>query len=213
MPLSLPSPDWDQLYREGCTPWDKGAPSPPLLEWLEANPGIIRGRVLVPGSGFGHDVRILAAQPEVAEVVGLDLSPAAVAAAVAFAGDRPRAGIERHFTGDLFDLAPAHRGAYDWVWEHTCFCAIDPERRDDYAKAVWSALRPGGSFLGVFYLDPYDDGHAPGGGPPHGCTLEELEVRFAGGGRFSILESYVPSRAYEGREGLERMVRMTRLGS
>ncbi len=206
MPLHETSTDWDQHYRERHTPWDKGAPSPPLLEWLAANPSAIRGRVLVPGSGLGHDVRALAALPEVAEAVGLDLSPTAVARAA----ELPRVGAEVHRVGDLFDLDAAHLAAYDWLWEHTCFCAIDPSRRDDYVAAVHSALKPGGHLLGVFYLDPYDDEHRPGGGPPHGTSLEELETRFAGSGRFAIVESYVPQRAYPGREGLERVVRMAR---
>jgi hypothetical protein len=24
---------WDELYQSGDTPWEKGAPAPPLLEW------------------------------------------------------------------------------------------------------------------------------------------------------------------------------------
>lgn len=206
MPPSESSPDWNDLYREGETPWDKGAPSPPLLEWLESHPGSMRGRVLVPGSGLGHDVRALAAHPGL-EVIGLDLSPLAVAGAEAF----PKVGGERHLAGDLFELGAEHRGAYDWVWEHTCFCAIDPSLRDRYVESVHAALKPGGSLLGVFYLDPYDEDHRPGGGPPHGCRLDELEERFAGTGHFRLVESRVPGRAYPGREGLERVVWMERL--
>jgi len=206
MPHSETTPDWDQLYRERHTPWDKGQPAPPLLEWVAANPGRLGGKILVPGSGLGHDVRTIASLANVETVVGLDLSPSAVA----LANDLPRAGGETHLVGDLFALAPEHRGTYDWVWEHTCFCAIDPALRDAYVEAVHGALRPGGSLLGVFYLNPYDDEHQPGQGPPHGCGLEELEERFAGSGRFTIEESVVPGKAYPGREGLERLVRMKR---
>ncbi len=206
MPLPETSPDWDQFYREGHTPWDKGAPAPPLLEWLSANPAAIRGRVLVPGSGLGHDVRAIAALPQVEEVVGLDLSPTAVAQASAL----PGTGTESHRLGDFLDLAPEHRGVYDWLWEHTCFCAIEPDRREAYVAAAHAAIKPGGYLLAVFYLDPYDDEHRPGEGPPHGTSLEELEDRFAGSGAFVIEESYVPRRAYPGREGLERVLRMSR---
>ena len=206
-PPSGKTPHWDDLYRENTMPWDKGSPAPPLLEWIERHPGELAGRVLVPGSGLGHDVRALAAVAGITEVVGLDLSPTAVRLASA----HPTAGCETYLTGDLFALGAEHHAAYDWVWEHTCYCAIDPELRGDYVRAVHAALRPGGSLLAVFYLDPYDDDHRPGGGPPHGCTLEELSERFEHTGHFSIEESFVPTRAYPGREGLERLVRMRRL--
>jgi SAM-dependent methyltransferase len=207
MPLSESSPDWDSLYREEHTPWDRGDPAPPLLEWLASRPGAVTGRVLVPGCGRGHDVRALASQPGVEEVVGLDFSPTAVSLASALS----RFASERYVLGDLFALEDSHRGGYEWIWEHTCFCAIDPARRVDYVSSVHSALRPGGSLLGVFYLDPYDDEHQPGEGPPHGSTLEELAALFEGEGHFKIEESFVPANAFPGREGKERIVKMRRL--
>ena len=207
MPLSESSPDWDALYRENVTPWDKGAPAPPLLDWIEANPGRLSGNLLVPGCGLGHEVRLLSSLPGVEIVTGLDLSPTATA----LARELPATGLERYVTGDLFALDPEHHESYDWVWEHTCFCAIDPDRREDYVRAVHGALRKGGSLLAVFYLDPYDDEHQPGGGPPHGCSMDELTERFEASGSFRIEESYTPASAYPGREGLERLVRMTRL--
>lgn len=207
MPPSSTSPDWDGLYREQTTPWDKGAPAPPLLEWIDSHPGECAGRILVPGCGLGHDVRALASLESVSDVVGLDLSQTAVDQADSF----PKVGGERFIAGDLFALDPDQVGTYDWVWEHTCFCAIDPSMREDYVRAVHGALKPGGHLLGVFYLDPYDDEHQPGGGPPHGCSLEELSERFEQSGRFLIEESFVPTRSYPGREGLERLVKMRRI--
>lgn len=199
-------PDWEELYQERSTPWDKGRAAPPLLEWIDGNPATLGGRILVPGSGRGHDVRALAALSAVTEVIGLDLSPTAVAAARAVDGS----GREHHLVGDLFHLGAGHHGTYDWVWEHTCFCAIDPGRRVDYVTAVHQCLKSGGHLLGVFYLDPYDDEHRPGGGPPHGCRLDELREHFESSGRFTIEETRVPGRSYPGREGREMVLRMRR---
>ena len=78
--------DWEQLYREGETPWEKGAAHPALIRWLNENP--LSGRVLVPGCGFGYDVRALAATG--AEVVGLDIAPSAITTARAVSSLRPR---------------------------------------------------------------------------------------------------------------------------
>ncbi|MBP83267.1 MAG: thiopurine S-methyltransferase [Verrucomicrobiales bacterium] len=199
--------DWDYQYRIEQTPWDKGAPAPPLLEWLKIFPETVHGSILVPGSGYGHDVRALASLTQSKAIVGLDISDLATRLAKSF----PRARNESYLTGDLFDLPANHHGAYDWVWEHTCFCAIDPDRRDAYVNAVHGALRPGGQLLAVFFLNPYDGEHFPNGGPPHGTNLEELANRFEDSGKFRVEESYTPRLAYEGREGLEQVMRMTKL--
>ncbi|MBU6301722.1 MAG: class I SAM-dependent methyltransferase [Verrucomicrobia bacterium] len=192
--------DWEHHYQQGETPWDKGFPAPPLADFLRATP--LQGDILVPGCGLGHDVRAIAAAAPEARVLGLDLAPTAIDRARSF----PPAGRERFTTGDLFALDPELRDAFDWVWEHTCYCAIDPARRNDYLKAVATALRPGGHLLGVFYLDPYDDDHRPGDGrPPFGTSLADLEDALRAHG-FGILHSRVPDRAYPGREGRERII-------
>lgn len=202
--------DWDERYRENDTPWDKGIPAPPLLEWMDLNAGKFSGSILVPGCGLGHDVRAIAANSggEIDRVVGLDISPTAVS----MASEIPVVGNELFQYGNLFDLAEDHCAAYDWVWEHTCFCAIDPKLRSNYVTGVKRALKPGGNYLAVFYLNPYDNEHSPDGGPPHGCSLNDLKELFEGDGGFSIEENYVPKKSYPGREGLELLVRMKRLG-
>jgi SAM-dependent methyltransferase len=185
--------DWEDHYRRGETPWDKGAPSPGLVDFLGTEP--VRGRVLVPGCGVGHDVRALAATAE--EVVGIDIAPSAVAAAQAF----PPVSKERYELADLFALPPHLRGSFDWVWEHTCFCAIQPAQRAAYVEAVAGALRPGGHLLAVFYLDPGND--SPDEGPPFEVSVAELDCLFAP--RFTLVREWLPARAYPGREGREWM--------
>ena len=183
--------DWEERYRTGETPWDKGAAHPALMAFLKSQP--VHGRVLVPGCGLGHDVRALAATAD--EVIGLDIAPAAVRAAKA----QPAIGGERYVQGDLFALPKAMRGSFDWVFEHTCFCAIDPSLRADYVTAVAGALKPGGHLLAVFYLDP---GLDPGeSGPPFGTSKAELDALF--GARFSLVKEWQPSATYAGREGRE----------
>ncbi len=190
--------DWDARYAAGDTPWEKGAPAPPLLEWLDAG-NRLPGDVLVPGCGLGHDVRALASRAGSRRVVGFDLSEHALDAARAF----PALGNVAYRAGDLFDLPADLRGGFDWVFEHTCFCAIPRRRRADYVTAVAGTLRPGGHLLAVFYLDPWNAGELlpPGGGPPFGTTVAELDERFSR--TFTLLEERRPTRAYPGREGRE----------
>ncbi len=197
--------NWDAQYLANDMPWDKGAPAPPLLEWLEHPRHRFDGEVLVPGCGLGHDVRAIAATGQARQVCGLDLSPAALATARRY----PPAGGESYVEANLFALPPELCGRFDWVFEHTCFCAIDPALRAEYIHAVARALRSGGHLLAVFYMRPWEDGEPVrlGGGPPFGTDVAELDALFAG--RFDLLEEATPTRAYPGREGKE-LIRLYR---
>jgi SAM-dependent methyltransferase len=194
--------DWENCYQKGETPWDKSAASPELRFLLES--GLLRGRVLVPGCGLGHDARAIAVAGEGdVEVVGLDLAPSAVLKARGIGAVEGLCFEE----GNLFSLPRDWLGTFDWVWEHTCFCAIDPAERPRYVDAVHAALQPEGRLLATFFMDP---GLDPGEqGPPFGATKEELDLLF---GRHFVLESDWPPRAcFPGREGREWMRQFRRL--
>lgn len=95
-------------------------------------------------------------------------------------------------------------GTFDWVFEHTLYCAIDPALRDRHARAVGRWLRPGGHFLAVHYMNPDTDA-----GPPFPCTRDEVLARF--GMELELLADWVP-RSWEGRTGRERMFWWRRKG-
>lgn len=179
--------NWDQAYQDNFTPWDKGAPSPPLVDWLSRNK--LTGRVLIPGCGLGHDVVYLASQG--VDAIGLDISPTAVERAKA----RHPQHAHRFIQGDLFEL----KDTFDAIVEHTCLCALPPEWRPRYRDAAASLIKEGGLLVGIFYMNPdMDPGET---GPPFGISDAELTDLF--GSHFEILESQVPQAAYEGREGRE----------
>jgi cyclopropane fatty-acyl-phospholipid synthase-like methyltransferase len=188
----LMNTDWELRYQTGDMRWEKGAPSPGLVDFLATHK--LAGRVLVPGCGWGHDVRAISCGEN--EVVGIDIAPSAISGAEKF----PRVANERYQLADLFDLPPGFHGAFDWVWEHTCFCAIDPTRRADYAASVAAALNPDGHFLAVFYMNPDNDSLDK---PPYGTTTRELDGLF--GASFVLIEEWIPARTYEGRAGREVM--------
>jgi methyl halide transferase len=67
---------WEHRYQIKDMPWEKGAPSPGLVDFLVANPGLKRGTVAVPGCGTGHDVREFARAGF--DTHGFDLAPSAI---------------------------------------------------------------------------------------------------------------------------------------
>ena len=86
---------------------------------------------------------------------------------------------------------------FDWLFEHTLFCAIQPQERDDYVRAVLRWLKPDGQYLAVNYLIPDKDG------PPFGTTRDELWRRFSP--HFELVGELVP-RSYPNRTGLELLL-------
>ena len=183
--------NWEVRYQTGDMPWEKGAPSPGLVDFLVAHPELRRGTVCVPGCGTGHDVREWARAGF--RVYGYDLAPSAVGLADQWT---QAAGLTAQFrlTDFLRDEPPF---PFDWLWEHTLFCAIDREERGLYVDAVRRWLKPGGTYLAVNYMITDDDA-----GPPHSVTREELMDRFSSG--FELIAEWEP-RSYPNRQGRERM--------
>lgn len=195
--------DWESCYRNGDTPWDKGAAAPPLADLLDRWGAAIfkGGPVLVPGCGLGHDVRWLAENGVPA--LGVDLAASAVDQARALT----RCETARFEQGDFLDPAWCDGRSFPALWEHTCFCAIDPALRGAYARAAAALLEPGGHLSGVFYQNPASPG--ADGGPPFGVTVAELDALFAPW--FESVWGVVPARAYPGREGREWLALYRRL--
>jgi SAM-dependent methyltransferase len=181
---------WEQRYQTHDMPWEKGAPSPGLVDFLATHPRLQRGSVCVPGCGFGHDVRELARDGFIAS--GFDLAPSAIQSATEIT---KAAGLDANFfLSDFLHNDPPQ--PFDWIFEHTLFCAIQPAGRDDYVRAVLRWLTPGGNYLAVNYFDCGPDG------PPWPTTRREQWERFSP--HFELLGDWTP-RSYPNREGKERM--------
>jgi SAM-dependent methyltransferase len=172
-------------------PWEKGEASPGLVDFLAAHPKLERGTVCVPGCGTGHDAREWAKAGF--RTYGFDIAPSAIQLSNA---RTKAAGLEATFQliDFLHDKPPQK---FDWFFEHTLFCAINPNERDEYVRALLRWLKPNGQFLAVNYLIPDKDG------PPFGTTREELWERFSP--HFKLVEEWVP-RSYPNRTGLELML-------
>jgi cyclopropane fatty-acyl-phospholipid synthase-like methyltransferase len=181
---------WEQRYQAHDMSWEKGAPSPGLVDFLAAHLKLKRGNVCVPGCGTGHDVREFARAGFIA--FGFDLAPSAIS----LAEEKTKAaGLTAKFQlADFLNDEPPQK--FDWLFEHTLFCAIQPGERGAYVSAVLRWLKPGGNYLAVNYFDCGPDG------PPFPTTRTEQLERFSP--HFDLRADWVP-RSYPNREGRERM--------
>ena len=157
--------DWEGRWRAGNTPWDLGGPAPILAEVLQRL-GDRALRVVVPGAGRAHDAVAFAAAGHA--VTAVDISPTALA----------EAGRQAQALGQALELRQADwlepknfaAGAFDAVWEQTCYCAIPPARRGDYARTVAHVLPAGGRYIGLFWQ------HGREGGPPFHVAPDEVQA-------------------------------------
>jgi len=181
---------WEQRYQTKDMPWEKGEPSPGLVDFLAAHPDLPRGAVCVPGCGTGYDVREFARAGF--DAFGFDVAPSAIPLAEA---KTKAAGLTAKFVlADFLHDQPPQK--FDWLFEHTLYCAIQPHEREDYVRAVLRWLKPGGNYLAVNYILCGPDG------PPWPTSRGKLVQRFSP--HFELVADWTP-RSYPNRAGRERM--------
>ena len=149
-------------------------------------------RVAVPGCGRGHDARFLAASRLSTSTASTSRRRRSTEArALAAARRRRRSTFEQR---DIFTLGRRPHGAFDGVWEYTCFCAIDPARRDEYVRTVGarSSGRAAGSSACFFPLREREPT-----GPPFPVSRDEIERAPPLGPRFRIERAQPPLRSAE----------------
>jgi SAM-dependent methyltransferase len=149
----------------------------------------------VLGSGHGHDALWFAEHGF--EVVGFDFASSAIEIATATARLR---GLSAQFLQrDIFALPEEFSHDFDYVLEHTCYCAILPEQRADYVRVVRSILRPQGELIGLFWA------HDRPSGPPFGTSSDEILQHFMP--NFKVISILQPTNSIETRKDEEYLVR------
>lgn len=182
---------WSALYQTNDAGWDKGRCAPPIARMLREGfltPGC---HVAVIGCGRGHEA--LEAARLGFQVTAIDFAPEAIAAVRGRAGER---GLSLEAVeADIFDLSRRWPSRFDAIVEHTCLCAIDIARREEYATAVAGALKPGGVLCGLLYAHNRPDG------PPYAIRETEAKQLFAP--HFKLERFVIAADSFENRAGQE----------
>ncbi|KFZ18339.1 hypothetical protein V502_04135 [Pseudogymnoascus sp. VKM F-4520 (FW-2644)] len=187
---------WDDLYRAGFIPWDKGLPSAPLAEALArrdlisepavavSGAGKQRKRALVPGCGKGYDVLLLAAFGY--DAYGLETSELALKGAKEteekHGGDevyRVRdesvgKGKVTWIAGDFFkddwakSLGEGFDGTFDVLFDYTFLSALPPTLRAPWSRRYSQLLAPTGRLICLEFptYKPINSGGPPWALPP-----------------------------------------------
>jgi SAM-dependent methyltransferase len=189
---------WDEQYDSGRVSWDLGGPTP-VFQGLLLSGRFPPGRLIVLGAGQGHDARLFARFGFT--VTAVDFSPQAVRTMQVMADSAAPLEILQE---DIFTLPADLDGAFDYILEYVCFCAIDPADREKYFDAVARLLAPGGTYIALaFPIGQYS------GGPPFAVTPEAmiapLELR-----GFELVRREVPPNSVRGRSGREELLILTK---
>ena len=172
------SRDWDTVYVAGTPPpWDVGRPQPAFVRL--ADRGALRGHLLDAGCGTGENALLAAAHS--ADVVGVDVSPTAIARARAKASER---GLSARFeVADALNLSQLGL-TFDTVIDSGLFHVFDDENRASYVASLASALRSGGSC----YLMCFSD-LQPGTFGPRRVRKDEIISAFSDGWSVTGIEA------------------------
>jgi len=163
------SPHWEELWSGGLEKGSRfdvaGVSLPLTAELKERNHAVRPGMsALVPGSGRAYDALALA-EHGFASVTAVDLSPAACEAArLEIAASTLSLGGGRIDVrcGDFFDLEER----YDFIWDNTFLCALEPVVRERWARQMKKLLAPDGELITcVFPIGERE------GGPPFALSV------------------------------------------
>ena len=183
---------WSRRYREDTQGWELGAASP-AIESIVPRLKLSKRRVLVLGAGSGNDAAYFARLGHI--VTAVDFSADAIARAKSKYSDVANL---RFVQADAFRLPDGMRAASDLIVEHTCYCAINPSRRNELVRVWRQCLVEGGHLLGVFFVIDKRDG------PPFGSSEWELRARLEKG--FRALYWLRSHHSLERRAGQELIV-------
>ncbi|MCW2625375.1 class I SAM-dependent methyltransferase [Mycobacterium sp.] len=166
--------DWDDAYQEqgpfeGPPPWNIGEPQPELAALIRA--GEIRSDVLDAGCGYAELSLALAAEGHT--VVGIELTPTAVAAATKAAQDRGLSNAT--FVRDDITSFTGFDGRFNTIIDSTLFHSLPVESRDDYLCSVSRAAAPGA----IYYILVFANGAFPAEMDFGPNTVTEDELREA----------------------------------
>jgi len=178
---------WNNRYLNNETSWDIGVVSTPLKDYFDqlSDKNI---RILIPGCGTSHEAEYLHLNG-FENVFVADYALKALSDFSNRVPDFPRTNL---LNTDFFKI----EDSFDLIIEQTFFCAIDREKRKEYAKKMSELLNQNGKLVGLLFDDPLYEEH-----PPYGGNKKEYASYFDPFFKFKVFD--LASNSIKERSGRE----------
>jgi len=165
---------WNNKYLNNEHKWDVGYMTTPLKEYFNQ----IKDknlRILIPGCGNSYEAEYLF-NSGFKNIFLVDYSEKALSN---FKKRVPNFPSENLLCIDFFDL----NMKFDLIIEQTFFCAIQTNKRGEYALKMNHLLSEKGKLVGLLFDDPMNEDH-----PPFGGNKKEYATFFEKYFKFKIFE-------------------------
>ncbi len=156
----------DAAQGQAIVPWDRRAPHPLLVAWVEQQATSSGGRTLVVGSGLGDDAAFLATHGY--RVIAFDISKSAIESA---RRRFPTSPVDFR-VADLLNPPAEWRQHFDLVVETYTTQSLPVRLRPTVALHIGRFVAPGGTLLALAVASAADE---PVDGPPWPLSRDDIE--------------------------------------
>ena len=137
------------------------------------------------------------------QVVGLDVAPLAVDMCNQLLNERMATTMPKQLAKiqvmvqDFFEFAPGPDRLFDFVFDYTFLCALQPHLRSPWSESMHALVRPGGLLMTlIFPIGDYE------GGPPFAVSVELYQSLLSSG--FTLIHGpCVSEKTVKSRQGRE----------
>tara|TARA_Y100001970_G_scaffold290375_1_gene423908 strand:+ start:2375 stop:2977 length:603 start_codon:yes stop_codon:yes gene_type:complete len=197
--MNINNPEfWQERYCSNNIPWDTQTTTPALIDSI--NHSEIK-KIAILGCGYSKDSIFLANKNHLVYPIDFAEKP------IQHLNDlKIKDNLDNLFPiqQDIFNIGNEYDNFFDIVIEYTCFCAIDPQRRIEYASLVNRILDRKGQFIALFFPTRIRENIDEG--PPFYVNLEETLSIFEN--NFNIVEIDKNPNSIKPRKGFEVLVIM-----
>ena len=136
---------WQERYIEDNIPWDTKTTTPELVNSIDHS---IPKKIAILGCGYSKDSIFLSNKGHKVYAIDFAKKPIDYLNSIIIKSDlKTLFPIQE----DIFNLKSQYTEFFDIVIEYTCFCAIDPQKRPQYAQVVKNILNENGQFIALFF--------------------------------------------------------------